>query len=136
MIVSSCSVDTSFVGKSGFGDELVRQASGEAKRTFIGLARVRWNRLTASDVTHAEGAPNAKLALSADGCRYTIACGDLEGTEAVIDKILKSMWDGGEKVYVQELARIIWVWNIFGDPAQRSIVIHATGPNLRKTVSI
>ena len=59
MIVSSSNIDASLVGKSGFWDELVRQASGEAKRTFIGLARVRWNGMTESDVTHAEGAPNA-----------------------------------------------------------------------------
>jgi hypothetical protein len=59
MIVSSSNIDASLVGKSGFGDELVRQASGEAKRTFIGLARVRWYMMTDSDVTHAEGAPNA-----------------------------------------------------------------------------
>jgi len=46
------------------------------------------------------------------------------------------MWDGGEEVNVQEFTRIIWVRDIFGDAAKRSIIIHATGPNLRKTVSI
>ena len=89
-----------------------------------------------SDVTHTEGAPNAQLARSADGCRYTIACSDFEGTKAIIDKILQRMWDGSDKVYIHKLARITWVWNIFGDPTKRSIVIHATGPNLRKMVSI
>ena len=59
MVASGSDVDASRVGKSVFGDELVRQASGEAKRTVTGLVRVRWYRMTDSDVTHTEGAPNA-----------------------------------------------------------------------------
>jgi hypothetical protein len=92
MVVSSSNIDASLVREGGFGDELVRQASGEAKRTFIGLARVRWS-VGECDITHTEGAPNTQLALSADGCRYTIACSDFDGTEAIIDKTLKWMRD-------------------------------------------
>ena len=59
MVASSSDVDASLVGKRGFGDELMRQASGEAKRTVTSLVRVGWYRMTDSDVTHTEGAPNA-----------------------------------------------------------------------------
>jgi len=92
--------------------------------------------LTDSDITHAEGAPNTQFALHTDGGGYTIACSNFEGTEGIIDKSLKRMRDSGEEVYVQELTRIVGIWNIFGDATKRSIVIHATGPNLRKTVNI
>jgi hypothetical protein len=55
--------------------------------------------------------------------------------ETVIDKGLERVWDGGEEVRIQELTGVIWVWNIFCNTAQSSVVIHATGPNLRRLVS-
>jgi hypothetical protein len=45
------------------------------------------------------------------------------------------MWNHGEEVRVKELTGIVWVRDVFCNTAQGGIVIHATGPNLRRVIS-
>jgi hypothetical protein len=76
--------------------------------------------------THAERTPNAQLTLGSDGSGYTVTCSDLEGAKTIIDKSLKTVWERREQVSVQELTRIVRVWDIFGNSPKSGIIVHAT----------
>jgi hypothetical protein len=76
--------------------------------------------------THAERTPNAQFTLSSDGSGYTITCSDPEGAKAIIDKSLKTVWERREQVNIQELTRVVRVWDILGKAPKGGIVVHAT----------
>ena len=85
------------------------------------------------ECTYPEGAPDSKIALSADSSSDAISGCDLSGTELGIrPEVIEWMEVAGELVNVKEATSVVGVSDVLRFSSESSVVVDTASPDLSR----